>query len=79
MPPTTILIDDAPCFVVRPTDQKALARFLRNRRAFLLAEAPEARLGHRPADEAEVARWRAGLALHLAWGGEEENFFGLPL
>jgi hypothetical protein len=27
----------------------------------------------------EIARWRAALELHTVWGGEEENFFGVPL
>ena len=79
MPPTVILVDEAPRFVVRPVDQKALSRFLRHAHGFLTGERAEARLAHRPADAAETARWRAGLALHLAWGGDEEDFFGLPL
>jgi hypothetical protein len=38
MLPTTILIDDAPRCVVRPTDAKDLNRFIRIGRSFLLAE-----------------------------------------
>ena len=34
MLPTTILIDDAPRCVVRPTDSKDLNRFIRNGKAF---------------------------------------------
>lgn len=79
MLPTTILVDDSPRCVVRPVDTKDLNRFLRNARGFLLAEKPEGKVAHRPADEAELGRWRAGLALHKAWGGSEEDFFGLPL
>lgn len=79
MLPTTILIDEAPRCVVRPNDTKALNRFLRNARDYLLAEKPEGKITHRAASEAEGARWREGLALHRAWGGEEEDFFGVPL
>lgn len=79
MLPTTILVDDTPCCVVRPVDTKDLNRFLRNAKAFLLAERPDGKLTHRPADEGELGKWRAGLALHRAWGGEEDAFFGLPL
>ncbi|RTL48718.1 MAG: hypothetical protein EKK40_16930 [Bradyrhizobiaceae bacterium] len=79
MLPTTILIDDTPRCVVRPTDTKDLNRFLRNAKALLLAERPEGKITHRTANEAENGRWRDGLALHTAWGGAEEDFFGLPL
>lgn len=79
MMPTTILVDEAPRCVVRPVDTKDLGRFLRNARAYLLAQAPEGRISHRTASEAELARWRDALALHRAWGGEEEDFFGIPL
>ena len=37
MLPTTILIDEAPRCVVRPTDTKDLNRFIRNGKGFLLA------------------------------------------
>jgi hypothetical protein len=79
MLPTTILIDDRPRCVVRPTDNKDLNRFLRNGKSFLLAQTPEGKVTHRPASETEVSYWRQALALHKAWGGEEEGFFGVPL
>ena len=79
MLPTTILIDDAPRCVVRPIDTKDLNRFIRNGKTFLLAARPEGKITHRAATEAETAKWRSGLALHQAWGGEEEEFFGVPL
>jgi hypothetical protein len=79
MLPTTILIDERPRCVVRPTDTKDLNRFLRNGKAFLLAEKPGGKITHRPASESEQCRWREGLALHKAWGGDDEGFFGVPL
>lgn len=79
MLPTTILIDEVPRCVVRPVDTKDLQRFLRNAKAYLLAEAPTGVVSHRMADAREAARWQAGLALHTAWGGAEEDYFGLPL
>ena len=79
MLPTTILIDEAPRCVVRPVDTKDLARFLRNGKTYLLADNPTGAISHRVADAGEMARWQAGLALHTAWGGSEEDFFGLPL
>ena len=79
MRPTTILIDDAPRCIVRPTDAKDLNRFIRNGKTFLLAEKPEGKISYRAATETEMAKWQNGLALHQAWGGAEEEFFGLPL
>ncbi len=79
MLPTTILVDDMPRCVVRPNDTKDLNRFLRNGRAYLLAENPGGHIAHRNADEIETTKWRSALALHRAWGGDEENFFGIPL
>lgn len=79
MLPTTILIDETPRCVVRPTDTKALNRFIRNGKSFLLAENPSGKITHRGADEAESAKWRNAFALHKAWGGDEEAFFGIPL
>ena len=79
MLPTTILIDEAPRCVVRPNDMKDLKRFLRNAKSFLLAERPDGKITHRNADDSETARWRNALALHKAWGGAEEEFFGTPL
>jgi hypothetical protein len=77
--PTTILIDEVPRCVVRPTDTKDLNRFIRNGKAYLLAGNPDAGVTHRNADETEAGKWRDALALHQAWGGTDENFFGTPL
>jgi hypothetical protein len=79
MLPTTILIDEAPRCVVRPTDTKALNRFIRNGKSYLLAEKPEGKISHRNASEDEQAKWYSAFALHNAWGGDEEAFFGIPL
>jgi hypothetical protein len=79
MLPTTILIDEAPRCVVRPNDLKDLKRFLRNAKGFLLAERPEGKITHRNATEDESQKYRDGLALHKACGGDDENFFGTPL
>jgi len=79
MLPTTILIDERPRCVVRPTDTKALSRFIKNGKGFLLAENPSGRITHRNADETEAAKWRDAFALHKAGGGDEEAFFGVPL
>jgi hypothetical protein len=79
MLPTTILIDETPCCVVRPTDTKDLVRFIRNGKTYLLANNPDGKISHRNADDAEAARWRNALALHRAWGGAEEDFFGTPI
>ncbi len=65
--------------MVRPNDNKDLNRFLRNGKTFLLAEKPDGKISHRNADEIESARWKNALALHRAWGGNEEDFFGVPL
>ncbi len=79
MLPTTILVNEAPRCVVRPTDTKALNRFIRNGKTFLLAENPEGKITHRNASEDESAKWYNAFALHKAWGGDEEAFFGIPL
>lgn len=79
MLPTTILIDDAPRCVVRPTDMKDLTRFIRNSKPYLLANNPDGKIAHRNADEAETEKWRNALALHKAWAGDDEHFFGTPL
>lgn len=79
MLPTTILVNEAPRCVVRPTDTKALNRFIRNGKTFLLAENPEGKITHRSASEDELAKWHNAFALHKAWGGDEEAFFGIPL
>ena len=79
MLPTTILVDEKPRCVVRPTDTKDLNRFIRNGKPYLLAESQEAKITHRNASDLEVLKWRDGLALHRAWGGDDESFFGVPL
>jgi hypothetical protein len=79
MLPTTILIDEAPRCVVRPTDTKDLNRFIRNGKTYLLAENPNGKITHRDADERESIKWRNALALHKAWGGTDDDFFGTPL
>lgn len=79
MLPTTILIDGAPRCVVRPNDTKALNRFLRNAKSYLLAERPDGAITHRSASDEEMAKWRSALELHQAWGGSDEDFFGVPL
>ncbi len=79
MVPTTILIDELPRCVVRPTDTKDLVRFIRNGRKFLLGERTDGKVTHRNASEEEAGKWQTALALHKAWGGEDEHFFGIPL
>jgi hypothetical protein len=79
MLPTTILIDETPKCVVRPTDSKALNRFIKNGKGYLLAEKPDGRISHRNADAVESTKWQNAYALHVAWGGDEEAFFGVPL
>jgi hypothetical protein len=79
MLPTTVLIDATPRCVVRPTDAKALSRFIRNGRDFLLTENPNGTITHRSASNDESAKWYNAFALHKAWGGDEEAFFGVPL
>ncbi|MDY6956880.1 MAG: hypothetical protein SVO96_08420 [Pseudomonadota bacterium] len=79
MLPTTILVDESPRCVVRPNDTKALNRFIRNGRPFLLGDNTGGAISHRLADAPELARWRDALALHEACGGSEDEFFGVPL
>jgi len=79
MLPTTILIDEVPRCVVRPNDMKDLSRFIRNGKAYLLAENPAGKITYRSADETESAKWGNALALHKAWGGSDEDFFGIPI
>lgn len=79
MLPTTILVDALPRCVVRPNDAKALNRFLRNARRFLLGDKADGAISHRPAEAWELARWRDALALHEACGGSEDEYFGVPL
>lgn len=79
MLPTTILIDETPRCIVRPTDRKALSRFLRNGKPYLLSGQPDGAISHRDATERELARWNDAFALHRAGGGDEDEFFGIPL
>jgi hypothetical protein len=75
----TILVDEKPLCVVRPLDMKGLQRFLRNGKAWLLAGQPEGKVSYREADDAERQVWRKASDLHRAWGGDDEDFFGVPL
>jgi len=75
----TILVDEKPRCVVRPNDMKGLQRFLRNGKGWVLGETPEGKVSYREADEAEKAIWANALGLHRAWGGDEEDYFGVPL
>jgi uncharacterized beta-barrel protein YwiB (DUF1934 family) len=79
MLPTTIVIDDKPRCVIRPNDMKALQRFLRNGKTYLLAENPTGTLSFRAASEQEAEKWRDALSLHIAGTGSEDEFFGVPL
>jgi hypothetical protein len=79
MLPTTILIDETPRCVVRPTDMKDLNRFIRNGKHYLLADNPDGKIAHRGANEVEAVKWHNALALHKAWGGADEEYFGTPL
>lgn len=79
MQPMTILVDDQPRCVVRPNDLKGLQRLIRNAKPWLTVQAPDGKTSFREADEAEAARWRDARGLHLAAGGAEEEFIGVPL
>lgn len=79
MVPMTILVDETPRCVVRPNDMKGLQRFLRNGKTWLLADNLEGKLTYREAIEAEKAVWINARGLHLAWGGDEGDYFGAPL
>jgi hypothetical protein len=79
MLPTMILVDGAPRCVIRPNDKKDLDRFVRNAKKYLLAGNEEAKVTHRPADDAESAKWKEGLDLHKAWGGADDTYIGLPI
>lgn len=76
---TTILVDEVPICVVRPTDRKDLERFIRNGKKFLLADNGDGKISHREADAGESSKWQRAFALHRAWGGDDESFFGVPL
>lgn len=79
MLPQVILVDGVARCVIRPTDKKALDRFVRNGKKWLQAGNSDAECTYRPADDAETAKWKDAYALHMAWGGDEEGFFGIPL
>ncbi|ACB94769.1 hypothetical protein [Beijerinckia indica] len=79
MLPTIIMVDEVPRCVVRPTDKKDLDRFIRNAKKYLLADNEEGKVTHRPANDTESAQWFEGAALNKAWGGADENYFGLPI
>ncbi len=79
MVPITVLVDEKPKCVIRPNDLKHLQRFLRTGKPWLLAGAPEGKLAHREADEAERAVFENARGLHCIAGGEDEDFFGAPL
>lgn len=72
-------IGGTPRYVVRPVDHKALSRFLNKARTWLLQDSPDAAITHRPADPSETARWQHARDLHHIWGGDDEEFFGIPL
>lgn len=75
---TTVLVDEVPVCVIRPTDRRDLERFVRNGRRYLLANR-DGRITWRQAEPAEAAKWDRAFALHRAWCGSEEGFFGTPL
>ena len=79
MHPTVLEIDGIARYVVRPVDTKALSRFLVKARPWLLRDGPDAAITHRPADPTESARWQTAFDLHRIWGGDEDEFFGIPL
>jgi len=76
---TTILVDETPHCVVRPTDRKDLDRFVRNAKKLLLADNESGKISHRIASDDESAKWHKAFALHTVWAGSDEGFFGIPL
>ena len=58
---------------------KALQRFLRNGKAYLLANNPTGAITFREPSAEELEKWRDALSLHLAWSGSEDEFVGVPL
>ena len=76
---TTIEIGGVARYVVRPVDNKALNRFLTRARGWLLRDDADAEITHRTATDAEAERWKAAFDLHCIWGGDEDEFFGIPL
>lgn len=79
MLPQVVLVDGVPKCVIRPTDKKDLDRFVRNAKKYLQAGNEDAKCTYRPADDAETDRWKDAFALHKAWGGADDTFFGIPL
>lgn len=75
----TILVDEKPRCVVRPNDMKGLQRFLRNAKPWLLDGQDDGSVSYREADDAEKQAWTNAHGLHRAWGGDDEDFFGVPL
>ena len=78
MLPQVVLVDGVPRCVIRPTDQKALDRFVRNSRKWLQAGNSDAKCTYRAADDAETAYWKDAFELHKAAGADDESFFGIP-
>jgi len=76
---TTIEVGGVARYVVRPVDNKALNRFLARARGWLLRDDADANISHRPAAPIESDRWNAAFDLHCVWGGDEDEFFGIPL
>jgi hypothetical protein len=79
MLPQVVMVDGVPRCVIRPTDQKALDRFVRNSRKWLQAGNSEGKCTYRPADSTETAVWKDAFELHKAAGADDESFFGIPL
>lgn len=65
--------------MVRPTDMKDLNRLIRNGKHYLLADNPDGKIAHRSASEIKAVKWHNAFALHKAWGGADEEYFGTPL
>lgn len=80
MPITTILVGDIPTIVVRHNDRKDLLRFLRNGHGFLMKNSTDAAtITYRDANQEEATLWHSARELHRIWGGDEDQFFGIPL
>jgi hypothetical protein len=79
MLPQVVMVDGVPRCVIRPTDQKALDRFVRNGRKWLQAGNSDAKCTYRPADDIETAIWKDAFELHRTSGADDESFFGIPL
>ena len=72
---TTILINEAPRCVVRPTDNKDLVRFIRNGKSFLLAGTPDGKITHRNATETEFGKMARGPGAAQSVGRLRRGFF----